>query len=234
MNAGRAPGEQWRWLDTGPCRPAYNMALDEALLEWALQTGSPVLRFYAWSQPAGTFGYFQHYAEVERLTPLRPLIRRTTGGGLVPHDHDWTYSLVFPREHSWYRLRAKESYQQVHGWLCRALARLGLETRLAPRALSGAPGKCFAGAEQYDVLWQGAKIAGAAQRRTRHGLLIQGSVQTPAAPITRPAWQAAMRLLAAEEWGIAWTVLTLPPALEARAEQLAREKYGHAAYNQAR
>lgn len=73
----------WWWLNSGPGEAAFNMALDEALLESVGKLGAPVLRFYGWTQPAATFGYFQHYAEIERTTLLRPLIRRPTGGGQV-------------------------------------------------------------------------------------------------------------------------------------------------------
>ena len=60
------------------------MALDEALLTHVAGLGRPVLRFYGWTEPAATFGYFQHHAEIAPATRLRPPIRRPTGGGLVP------------------------------------------------------------------------------------------------------------------------------------------------------
>ena len=97
----------WLLMPSGPCPPAFNMALDEALLESMSRLGRPVLRFYGWTEPAATFGYFQKYADVERATHLRPLIRRPTGGGIVPHDADWTYSLVFPPGHEWHSLKAE-------------------------------------------------------------------------------------------------------------------------------
>ena len=104
------------------------MALDEALLEAAPRLGQPVLRFYSWTEAAASFGYFQKYAEIERLTLLRPLVRRPTGGGLVPHDADWTYSLAFPPGDDWYLLRATDSYQRVHEWIQAAFALLGITT----------------------------------------------------------------------------------------------------------
>ena len=91
-----------------------------------------MLRFYGWTEPAATFGYFQKYAEVERATQLRPLIRRPTGGGIVPHDADWTYSLVFPPGHEWHSLKAEESYRRIHDWIQSAFAKLKVETELAP------------------------------------------------------------------------------------------------------
>ena len=110
------------------------MALDEALLEAMPRLNRPVLRFYGWTEPAASFGYFQKYGEVERLTHLRPLVRRPTGGGIVPHDADWTYSLAFPASHGWYRLKAAESYRRVHLWLQAAFALLATATEVAPSA----------------------------------------------------------------------------------------------------
>src|SRR5439155_14037947 len=107
----------WYLLRTGARPPAENMALDEVLLGSAPQLGEPLLRFYSWTAAAATFGYFQKFQEVERMTPLRPLVRRPTGGGLVPHDADWTYSLLFPPSHSWYSLKAVESYKRLHQWI---------------------------------------------------------------------------------------------------------------------
>ena len=68
--------EPWFFLQSGLGEPAWNMALDETLLENASQIGKPVLRFYGWIEPAASFGYSQHFAELERATMLRPLIRR--------------------------------------------------------------------------------------------------------------------------------------------------------------
>lgn len=169
--------DHWVRLDSGPGAPAYSMAVDEALLEAAPALGQPVLRFYGWTESAATFGYFQKISEIERVTRLRPLVRRPTGGGLVPHDADWTYSLALPPAHAWHALRATESYERVHQWLRAAFARLGVAAELAPCCRKEIPGQCFAGHEKSDLLWHGRKIAGAAQRRTKTGLLIQGSVQ---------------------------------------------------------
>src|SRR5438094_10079661 len=99
----------WLLLQSDPGEHAFNMALDEALLESAAQIAKPVLRFYSWKEPAASFGYFQKFSDVEKLTHLRPLVRRPTAGGIVPHDRDWTYSLIFPPGDPWYELSARES-----------------------------------------------------------------------------------------------------------------------------
>src|SRR5207244_711044 len=71
----------WFYIDSGKSNAAFNMALDEALLDHAARLATPVLRFYGWTEPAASFGYFQKYTDVEQTTRLRPLVRRPTGGG---------------------------------------------------------------------------------------------------------------------------------------------------------
>ncbi|MGD0743541.1 MAG: hypothetical protein ABSA45_00145 [Verrucomicrobiota bacterium] len=217
-------------LNSGPGDPAFNMALDEALLEAMSRLGRPVLRFYGWTEPAATFGYFQRYADVERATPLRPLIRRPTGGGLVPHKADWTYCLAFPPGHEWHMLKAGESYRRVHAWIQSAFTKLKIETELASFCKKTAPGQCFVGHEKSDVLWNGKKIAGAAQRRNHFGLLIQGSLQPPPVSLARADWQMAMCAVGIEEFGVEWQEVELEDTLRNRAEALVRSKYSQMAY----
>lgn len=207
------------------------MALDEALLESAARRGRPVLRFYAWTEPAASFGYSQKFVDIARWTLLRPLVRRPTGGGLVPHDADWTYSLVFPPGHSWLALRAIESYRRVHEWIRDAFSGLNIPTELSPGCRKEAPGRCFAGAEQFDLLWHGKKIAGAAQRRNRFGLLIQASIQPPPINLARSDWQTAMAEAATTNWNVEWTTLEPDSTLTERVAELANLKYSRPVYN---
>jgi lipoate-protein ligase A len=229
-------------LRSAPASAAENMAVDEVLLQSVAAWNKYVLRLYRWSEPAASFGYFQKYRDVERMTALRPLVRRPTGGGLVPHDADWTYSLVFPPTAPWYALKASESYQRVHAWIREAFSRTGLSTNLAVgrapaapklssegRSPRASPGQCFVGAEQFDVLLSDQKIAGAAQRRTKQGLLIQGSIQPPP-KIGRAAWEEAFLNVA----GVTWEPLTLSDDFEQRVHALAAAKYSQASYNQRR
>lgn len=222
----------WFYLESGRGAPAWNMALDEALLEFAGELGRPVLRFYGWTEAAATFGYFQAYEQISKWTSLRPLIRRPTGGGLVPHDRDWTYTLVFPPSHEWHSTRAEESYRRAHDWISRAFEQISVTTELARAAVHEQPGQCFIGAEKFDLLHRGRKIAGAAQRRNKHGLLIQGSVQEQPAGVERKNWEAAMLEAGSQREKIAWEELQLPKEMIERAESLAFEKYGSEQYNQ--
>jgi hypothetical protein len=222
--------ERWYYWRSGPLDPAFNMAADEILLEDGGNDGSPVFRSYAWSLPAASFGYSQRLEEVETWTALRPLVRRCTGGGLVPHDADWTYAVVVPAGHAWWRLRASESYCRLHEWLRRAFGHLQVQTELAPVPDPTGPGRCFIGAEESDLLHGGRKIAGAAQRRNRNGLLIQGSVQPPPKGCDRDHWEKAMQQTASDRWDVAWHLWEPDHEWRMRAERLAAEKYRDPGY----
>jgi lipoate-protein ligase A len=220
-------------LNSGKCDSAFNMALDVALLENVSQIGKPVLRFYGWTEPAATFGYFQKFSEIERATHLRPLIRRPTGGGIVPHDVDWTYSFAVPPNHEWYSFTAIESYRKIHEWIQSAFGKLKVETELASSCKKSAPGQCFVGHEKSDLLWRGKKIAGAAQRRNKSGLLIQGSIQPPIS-LPRESFEEAMIEVAAKKFKVQWKTFLLDENLSARAKELSRQKYSQDVHNRKR
>lgn len=175
---------------------AENMALDFLLLQRYPQLAVR-FRHYDWRRAAFTFGYSQKYAFVRgQVAALGgdpaafDLCRRPTGGGVVDHREDWTYALVIPRGHPLEEVPAVRSYRAVHEALAAALRAQGVPAEAKavadePAGESGpvAPGVCFQKAELYDVIdaTTGAKIAGAAQKRNKHGLLFQGSVWRPAA-----------------------------------------------------
>ena len=225
--------EAWDLVRSGQGEPAWNMAYDEALLLGVASRSRPMLRFYSWHGSPASFGYFQRYAEVATMTPLRPLVRRPTGGGLVPHAADWTYSLAFPPTHSWYQLKAVESYRRVHEWIVQSFQPLAVATVLAPEKRAAASGQCFIGAEQFDVLWEEKKIAGAAQRRTRDGLLIQGSIQAPPG-IERATWEESFCRAATRSWSVQWIESSAAPDIEQTAQLLVESKYGRDDFNRRR
>jgi len=165
------------------------MAIDEALLETA---EVPTIRFYQWDHPALSFGYFGKFTEVSAHSTERDLVRRWTGGGIVFHGNDLTYSLVIPAADTAFSESAMSIYAEVHAALCRALATSGQNAKLAavaalyerrPEVDSAVTDRrynkdaCFDNPVRADVLSNGRKVAGAAQRRTRRGLLQQGSIQ---------------------------------------------------------
>lgn len=173
---------------------AENMAVDFLLLQRYPEPAAPRFRHYEWRGPAFTFGFSQKIEFVRSNLPAGEsvdLCRRPTGGGIVDHRNDWTYTLVLPRGHPLYDARATQSYRAVHECLAEAVRSLGqpaevkqvcepcaTDAKPSAEAMAGV-GICFQRAELYDVVnpATGAKIAGAAQKRNKHGLLFQGSIE---------------------------------------------------------
>jgi lipoyl(octanoyl) transferase len=219
----------WLLMRSGGGEASWNMAVDEALLSEVDRIGVPIVRCYSWSEPAASFGYFQRHADIVEATDLRPLVRRCTGGGLVPHDNDWTYSVVFPPGHEWFGVRAEVSYRRIHEWIAGAMIQMGLPAELAAASEALGSGRCFAGYERFDVLQSGRKIAGAAQRRNRRGLLIQGSIQLPEA-IDRERWAECFLRFGQKTFAIEWREMESDAAMVSVAERLRTEKYGSIDY----
>jgi len=200
---------------------AVNMAVDEVLL---LRAQQPILRVYGWARPAVTFGYFEHWEPVAAAHPGCEWVRRWTGGGIVPHGEDWTYSLIVPRSDPFARIGAAESYRLIHELLGVAMRPEGVEAGVTPQAAPKVSQACFENPAQYDLLAAGHKIAGAAQRRSRFGMLHQGSVQGVAVPsgfAERLAGMLAGQVRPRE----------LTPAELAEAHTLAAGKYASEAWN---
>lgn len=160
--------------DSEPRAAALNMAVDEAFLESA---AAPTLRFYCWRGPALSFGYFGSYADVADQSGDREIVRRWTGGGIVPHGADLTYSVIIPARHPFFALSSLRIYSDLHQAISVALQANGIAATLADSVSPKISENCFANAVRADVISQGRKIAGAAHRRTRAGLLHQGSIQ---------------------------------------------------------
>jgi lipoyl(octanoyl) transferase len=174
------------YYDESPYSAAMNMAIDEALLETAVV---PTIRFYHWRSPALSFGYFGKFSDVAIYAAERDLVRRWTGGGIVFHGEDLTYSIMIPASDAVFDESSIAIYERIHRALCGALVKTGQRAVVAggvdpggfsaaTRAAVNASGyNCFAKPVRADVMIDGRKIAGAAQRRTHRGLLQQGSIQ---------------------------------------------------------
>jgi lipoate-protein ligase A len=158
---------------------ALNMAIDEALLE---TVAIPSLRVYRWRKPALSFGYFGSFSDVANQQRTREIVRRWTGGGIVPHGDDLTYSIVIPANHWFFSRSSLEIYSAIHEAIRRALNKNGVEVTLANSVTPRVSENCFANPVPADVLKDGQKIAGAAHRRSRMGLLHQGSIQMAGLP----------------------------------------------------
>jgi lipoate-protein ligase A len=166
-----------------------NMAADQLLLENYPHPERIRFRAFAWSEPAYTFGVSQSWKEYRAQVPAHlPLVRRCTGGGLVSHLEDWTFALVIPPCHPLYKGDAMAAYAAIHEAMLRALTAQGQPVRLAPMPAGvrpfQAPAACAQRAEPNDLIRSddGRKVAGAAQKRNRHGLLVEGYVWKPFLP----------------------------------------------------
>jgi lipoate-protein ligase A len=156
------------------------MAADHALLESAAQ-GVATLRFYAWTEPTLSLGYFQPESARHIREPLAglPFVRRPTGGQILVHHLEMTYALALPSGHPW-----RPEAERVSAWLGRmhvviadALRMLGVQTDVATGSVAGSGETlCFLQPVAGDILIGAHKIVGSAQRRRRGALLQHGAV----------------------------------------------------------
>lgn len=169
-----------------PRDAALNMAIDELLMEsQSLSEPPPVLRFYSWSEPAYSAGYFQNVAEiVKRFRCVKKnisVVKRFTGGGLVFHGKDLTFSLSMKDSDHFFLGNVKDSYLKVNEAL-----RSGLkpafpdidyaDCRDIPSGRGDGGRVCFEAPSCYDLLLHGKKVVGASQRRKGGAILHQSSV----------------------------------------------------------
>lgn len=211
------------------------MAVDEVLSHAANQ--EPVLRFYHWTDgPAVTFGYSQFYNSVNnQTTPDKgPLCRRPTGGGIVYHGADLTFSLVFESD-----LRPTEIYAALHGAIENALAQMNVQSTrqgsvtasaYAP-ATNGTANGCFANPVQDDLLANGQKILGGAIRRFGARILYQGSLQCENAR-TNPAFRRAVTQGAQQLLQVVFETKPISADLLNQARELAVKQYQSAAWTE--
>ncbi|MDR1146970.1 MAG: hypothetical protein LBK71_12670 [Verrucomicrobiales bacterium] len=211
-----------------------NMAVDEALLRVCTR---PVLRFYRWSEPdAVSIGYFQAHADVPAG---RPFVRRYTGGGLVDHTGDFTYSVILPKSHPLTVAGTSSSYRLIHEAVAQGLRREGCAVRLAPADDAVDSNACFQKAVLYDVVAadhdgqaRREKVAGAAQRRTREGCLHQGSILLNGFDFKSLSYSIGEYLIAL--LGTDGEEGALSAEEQTRAQQLTVERYATELWNHSR
>lgn len=221
------------WRDEIPRSGAENMAVDQLLMELVGQRGldRPILRIYEWSEPTVTFGYFLPRSDASSAFPdngdeALTYVRRWTGGGVVDHRVDMTYTLMVPRAHELATSRGAESYRVIHQAVADGLNALGERVRLTVVDEGDGAAACFANPVAYDLTdMEGLKVAGAGQRRTKYGLLHQGSVMTgveidPFSKALQAEFSDQIRPWSPE-----------PSLLEA-ARQLASQRYATDAWNE--
>ena len=179
----------WRYIDDGPNIGAYNMAIDEELLARA-QAGEamPVLRFYAWRPPAVSLGRFQKIeAAVNREVCKErgiDIVRRITGGRAVLHDCELTYSVISRTDNPLFPPDVRGTYKVIAAGLLSGFRNLGIHAETVSRSSRHAAlvkkdirnPSCFSSPAWYEIIVNGKKIVGSAQRRVTGAFLQHGSI----------------------------------------------------------
>lgn len=211
-------------LNSEPLDVFGQMALDEALAK--SQPEAFCLRFFRWQGIGATFGYAQRIREVKKALPPgigEAYTRRPTGGGIVPHLDDLTFSCVFPDGGV---LRPLELYRRLHSAIWKGLREAGLDAQLcvskgghAPHGAEGAS-QCFEKPVAMDLLSGDEKILGGAIRRYGATVLYQGSLQLPDARRRAPEFEETIGRSLGVEWGLQWERCGSAAAVQAEAVAL--------------
>ncbi|MED4081707.1 biotin/lipoate A/B protein ligase family protein [Halalkalibacterium halodurans] len=181
--------ETWRFIDSGDRDPAYNMALDEALLNWHSEgLIPPTIRFYGWNPPTLSIGYFQKVEKEINMEMVEKhqlgFVRRPTGGRGVLHDKELTYSVIVTEEHPDMPASVTEAYRIISQGILEGFRDLGLDAYFAvpkteeeKNALKNPRSAvCFDAPSWYELVVEGRKVAGSAQTRQKGVILQHGSI----------------------------------------------------------
>ncbi|RDI41175.1 lipoate--protein ligase family protein [Falsibacillus pallidus] len=181
--------EIWRFIDSGNCSPSFNMALDEALLDWHSEGKiPPTIRFYGWDPATLSVGYFQKVEKEINMDAVREnklgFVRRPTGGRGVLHDQELTYSVIVSEEHPEMPKTVTEAYRVISEGILKGFHELGLEAYFAvPRTedersslKNPRSAVCFDAPSWYELVVEGRKVAGSAQTRQKGVILQHGSI----------------------------------------------------------
>lgn len=181
--------ETWRFIHSGAQSPAYNMALDEALLLWQSEGKiPPTIRFYGWNPPTLSIGYFQRVEREINMEKVKEyglgFVRRPTGGRGVLHDQELTYSVIVSEDHPNMPETVTEAYRVISMGILEGFKRVGLDAYFAvpqskkERTALNNPRSavCFDAPSWYELVVEGRKVAGSAQTRQKGVILQHGSI----------------------------------------------------------
>jgi lipoate-protein ligase A len=175
-------------IETEAHSGAWNMAVDEVLLETAIAEGVATLRWYQWSEPTISLGYFQKSADLagDSLLSRLPAVRRLTGGGAILHDDELTYSVAIPADQKLFE-RPDELYDIVHESIVDGLRECGFAVSFRGQTLKRLeePLLCFLRQDSHDLTLGESKVLGSAQRRRRGAILQHGSLIRRASPLVK-------------------------------------------------
>jgi lipoate-protein ligase A len=178
------PKASWRLVITEPSSGAWNMALDEALLESVSNYHVlPTLRLFYWNPPCLSLGHAQTYKSLD-LDSIKSrgwdLVRRPTGGKAILHTDEITYSVIAPIDEPRVKGSILESYQSISNVLIHALKFLGIQANADSIYSNDQPSShqpvCFETPSNYEITVEGKKILGSAQMRKHQSVLQHGSL----------------------------------------------------------
>lgn len=168
---------KWRLLDTGFNNPYTNMAIDEALIHGFKDSSLPILRFYNWSLSAISIGYSQRAGNVLNIKQCKkeklPIIRRPTGGGVVFHGTDITYSVILPEN---FNLNIQNMFIWIQKNIQKGLQSLGIDVNLYDIKKGNYSKYCFTAPNISDLMLGNNKLSGLAGRRIKNKVLCQGYI----------------------------------------------------------
>lgn len=168
---------QCRFIDTGANDAYLNMAIEEALLKYCQ---IPVLRVYQWKPSALSIGYNQDAQKEINVEYCKKndieIVRRITGGKAVFHDKEITYSFILPEDANLLPKEINESYKEIANALVLALKKFGVDAEIKKTPERIKTPICFNSSNWYELLVNGKKISGSAQRRMNGKILQHGSI----------------------------------------------------------
>lgn len=180
---------KWYFINSGPCSPSYNMALDEALLDWHSEgLIPPVIRFYEWNPATLSIGYFQSVEKEIDIEAVERLglgfVRRPTGGRGVLHEHELTYSVIVSEKYPDMPATVTEAYRVISEGLLIGFQKLGLDAYFSvpdteEKKINLKKPKsavCFDTPSWYELVVEGKKVAGSAQTRQKGVILQHGAI----------------------------------------------------------
>ena len=225
-------------IETPPLDVYGQMAADEALCE--TMPAPYLLRFYNWAEPGITFGYSQRRKAVQEAIDaagcrITAVTRRPTGGGIVFHETDLTFSFIFPSPGAFFE--PGKTYDRLHRAINAEYASRGvsfdlLKEKTKDYAVNDPVMNCFAKPVNMDILYNGKKVLGGALRKFGDHMLYQASFQAPDARENGPMHKNAVIKALGGEFGLEWEAVAMPDAAGKKAAEIAAAKYRAAAWNE--
>ncbi|GAA5506674.1 octanoyltransferase LipM [Novipirellula caenicola] len=253
---------QARLIEVAAGGAAENMAIDQALLESVDRDAVPTLRFYTWSEPTVSLGYFQKARDRLAHSPSAncAFVRRATGGGAIVHHNELTYSFVWPLENVPAGAKS-DLYQRIHLAIIESLGRFGvsasryadLGAQAVQTVASGEkrdePFLCFQRRTDEDLVVAGYKVCGSAQRTSRKAVLQHGSILMDVSPhspelpgvvsltpqkISLQELSTELTSAMAEAFGMKFVKFALDETLIERSHQIQASRFGQVDWNEKR